>query len=171
MVKLVHKAQKGSERAFLKLFQQYEDDIYRIAYVYVKNESDALDVLQEVAYRAFKNIKTLNNPQYFKTWIIKIAMTHSINLVKKNRQVIHLEQGIEKNLQDQEEDFSLTVTIHEILEYLDEDEKSIVLLKFYEGYTFQEIAQLLNIPLGTTKSILYRALNKLRKQLKKEDFY
>ncbi len=63
MIRLVHKAQKGNEKAFLKLFQQYEEDIYRMAFVYVKNESDALDVVQEVAYRSFKKINTLKNPE------------------------------------------------------------------------------------------------------------
>ena len=74
--RLVKKAQKGDDRAFIKLFQRYEADIYRMAYVYVKNESDALDVVQEVAYRAFKKIETLKDPDYFKTWLIKITIKH-----------------------------------------------------------------------------------------------
>lgn len=54
---------------------------------------------------------------------------------------------------------------------LNDDEKSIVILKYYEGYSFKEIAELLNMPLGTSKSILYRALEKLRKQAKGASIY
>ncbi|KAA9022886.1 sigma-70 family RNA polymerase sigma factor [Niallia endozanthoxylica] len=169
MICLVKKAQKGDDKAFLKLYQQYQEDIYRIVYVYVKNQNDALDVVQEVAYLSFKNIHTLKNPEHFKTWLIKIAITCSINLIKKNQKVIQLKPEDEEFIGLEDEDVSLSITLQELLEQLNEDEKSVVILKFYEGYSFKEIADLLNIPLGTAKSVLYRALNKLRKNLKEAD--
>lgn len=165
------KAQKGNDKAFLKIFQQYEEDIYRMAFLYVKNENDALDVVQEVAYQAFKNIQTLKNPAYFKTWLIRITMNCAMNLVGKNKKVIHLtpEQGI--LIPSEEEDIPLSLTLENIMNVLQENEKSIVYLRFYQQYTFKEIAEILDIPLGTAKSILYRALEKLRKELTEVDFY
>ncbi|MGE7591093.1 RNA polymerase sigma factor [Peribacillus sp. NPDC101480] len=169
IIKLVKKAQKGDDTAFLKLFQQYEEDIYRMAYVYVKNESDALDVVQEVAYRSFKKIETLKNPEYFKTWLIKIAITCSIDLVRKNKNVVQLKPEYDECISFEDEDIPLSITLQELLDQLNEDEKSIVILKFYEGYSFKEIADLLNMPIGSAKSVLYRALGKLRKQFKEAD--
>lgn len=169
IIRLVKKAQKGDDRAFLKLFQTYEEDIYRMAYVYVKNESDALDVVQEVAYRSFKKIDTLKNPAYFKTWLVKIAITCSIDVVKKNKKVIQLKSEYVECIAAESEEIPISLTLQELLDVLSEDEKSIVLLKFYEGYSFNEIANMLNIPLGTAKSILYRALGKLRKEYKEAD--
>lgn len=169
IIRLVKKAQKGDDKAFLKLFQQYEEDIYRMAYVYVKNESDALDVVQEVAYRSFKKIDTLRNPEYFKTWLIKIAITCSIDLVRRNNKVVQLKPEYEEFIVSEDEDVPLSITIQELLDQLNEDEKSIVILRFYEGYSFKEIAEVLNIPLGTAKSVLYRALGKLRKEFKEAD--
>ncbi|WP_409296941.1 sigma-70 family RNA polymerase sigma factor [Peribacillus sp. SCS-26] len=171
MNKLVRKAQRGDSKAFLKLFQQYEEDIYRMAYVYVKNEEDALDVLQEVAYRSFNKIGTLKNPEYFKTWLIRIAITCSIDLVNKNKKVVQLKPEYEEFIGLEEEDVSLSITLQELLERLNEDEKSMVYLRFYEGYSFKEIASLAGVPLGTAKSVLYRALGKLRKQFKEADLY
>lgn len=84
------KAQKGNDKAFIKLFQQYEKDIYRMAYVYVNNKDDALDIVQEVAYQSFKKINTLKNPEFFKTWLMKITMNCAINLAKKNKKVVPL---------------------------------------------------------------------------------
>lgn len=169
--RLVQKAQKGDDKAFLKLFQRFEEDIYRMAYVYVKNENDALDVVQEVAYRSFKKIHTLQNPQYFKTWLIKICITCSIDLIRKNQKVIQLKPEFEEFLGSEDEDTTLSITLQELIDKLDEVEKSITILRFYEGYSFNEIASLLNMPLGTTKSILYRALRKLRKHYKEANIY
>ena len=169
IIRLVNKAQKGDDKAFLKLFQKYEEDIFRMAYVYVKNESDALDVVQEVAYHSFKKINTLKNPEYFKTWLIRIAINCSLDLVRKNKKVVQLNPEYEEFIGSEDEDVPLSVTLQELLDQLNEDEKSVVILRFYEGYSFKEIADLLNMPLGTAKSVLYRALGKLRKHFKEAD--
>ena len=163
---MIKKAQKGDDQAFLKLFQQYQEDIYRLAFTYVKNQNDALDVVQEVAYRSFKKIDTLKNPEYFKTWLIKIAINCAIELVRKDKKVIQLKPEYEEFIGSEDENVSLLITLQKLLEQLNEEEKSIIILKFYQGYTFKEIADLLNMPLGTAKSVLYRALNKLRKDFK-----
>ena len=167
--RLVKKAQKGDDRAFIKLFQRYEKDIYRMAYIYVKNESDALDIVQEVAYHAFKKIETLKDADYLKTWLIKIAITSSLNLIKKNKKVIQLKPDYDEFIGLEDKDPLLSITLQELIEQLNVDEKSIVILRFYEGYSFKEIAQILNIPLGTAKTTLYRALGKLRKHFEEVD--
>lgn len=171
IVKLVKRAQKGDDKAFLKLFQEYEKDIYRIAYVYVKNESDALDVVQEVAYRSFKNINTLKKSEFFKTWLIKIAITCSIDLVQKNKKVVQLNPEYGELISSEDKDISLSITLQELLNKLNEREKSAIILRFYEGYSFKEIGEMLDIPLGTAKSVLYRALDKLRKEFKGVDHF
>lgn len=165
------KAQKGNDKAFLKVFRKYEEDIYRMAFLYVKSEEDALDVVQEVAYQAFKNIQTLKNPEYFKTWLIRITINCAMNIVGKNKKIFHLtpEQGT--LIHSEAEDIPLSLTLESIMNNLQENEKSIVYLRFYQQYTFKEIAEVLDIPLGTAKSILYRALEKLRKELMEVDFY
>lgn len=163
------KAQKGNDKAFLKLFQQYEEDIYRMAFVYVNNKDDALDIVQEVAYQSFKKINTLKNPEFFKTWLMKITINCAINLAKKNKKVVQLKPEFEEFIGIEDEDIPLSLSIQEMIDTLDEDEKSIVLLRYYNNHTFKEISEMLNIPLGTAKSVLYRALNKLRKKYKEGD--
>lgn len=172
MLNLVRKAQRGNDKAFLTLFQEYEQDIYRMAFVYVKNQNDALDVVQETAYRSFKTINNLKEPKYFKTWLIRIAINCSLDLLRKQKKVVHLNPKLEEVLSDDiNEDIDLEVTVHDLIERLNEDEKSIVILRFYEGLTFKEVSETLDIPLGTAKTVLYRALDKLRQHLKGDDFY
>ncbi len=80
--------------------------------------------------------------------------------------MIQLKPEYEEFIGSEDEDVSLSITLQDLLDQLNEDEKSIVILKFYQGYSFNEIADFLDIPLGTAKSILYRALHKLRKNFK-----
>ena len=172
MLKLIKKAQKGNDKAFLTLFQQYEQDIYRTAFVYVKNQSDALDVVQETAYRSFKSIKDLKEPKYFKTWLIRIAISCAIDLLRKQKNVVQMKPDyVEFISDDVNEDIDLEMTVRDLIERLNEDEKSVIILRFYEGLTIKEISEELDIPLGTAKTILYRALDKLRKNLKGDGVY
>ncbi|WP_438823899.1 sigma-70 family RNA polymerase sigma factor [Bacillus sp. JJ1566] len=166
MIRLVKKAQKGNDKAFLKLFQQFEEDIYRMAFVYVKNKDDALDVVQELAYQSFKKIDTLKNPEYFKTWLIKITINCAINILRRNKKVVQLKPDFEVFIGAEDKDLLLDLTLKELIDVLQEDEKSVILLRFYHDRTLKEIAEILDIPLGTAKSVLYRALHKLRKIFK-----
>lgn len=169
--RLVKKAQKGNEKAFLMLFQQYEADIYRMAYIYVKNKDDALDLVQEVAYQSFKTISTLKKPEYFKTWLMKITINCALNLLNKNKKVIPLNSNFEVLTGSEDEDIALTLSLHMLIDTLKEDEKSVILLKYYDDRTLKEISEILDIPLGTAKSVLYRALDKLRQNLKEVGNY
>ena len=172
MLNLIKKAQKGNDKAFLTLFQQYEQDIYRTAFVYVKNPSDALDVVQETAYRSFKSIKNLKEPKYFKTWLIRIAISCAIDLLRKQKNVVQMKPDyVEFISDDVNEDIDLEMTVRDLIERLNEVEKSVIILRFYEGLTIKEISDELDIPLGTAKTILYRALDKLRKNLKGDGVY
>lgn len=172
MLDLISKAQKGNDQAFLSLFQQYEQDLYKMAFIYVKNSNDALDIVQETAYRAFKTVNHVAEPKYFKTWLIKIVINCSIDLLRKKKKVALLKPAIAENITDEvNENIDLEMTIRDLIESLDENEKSVIMLRFYEDLTIKEIAKILDVPLGTTKTILYRALNKLRDHLKGDDLF
>jgi RNA polymerase sigma-70 factor (ECF subfamily) len=167
---LVKKAERGDSSAYLELFCEYEEDIYRMAFLYVKNEDDALDVVQETAYRSFKSISNLKDARFYKTWLIRIAIRCAIDLLRQRKKVKRLKP--EQSLAiDVNEDISLSLTVYELLTSLNEDEKGIILLHYYHDYTIKEVAEVLGIPLGTAKSTLYRALTKLRVRVKEEDIY
>lgn len=168
--KLVKKAKKGDKIAFEKLFLSYRDEIYKTAYIYVGNKEDALDVVQESALKSFKSIHTLKNNKYFKTWLIKIVISSSIDILRKNKKIIQINpEYLESIAVTDNENVSLSIYLQNLIQELNEREKSVILLRYFHDNTLQEIAAALNIPLGTTKTILYRSLEKLRKTGKKED--
>lgn len=79
----VKQAQQGNEAAFLSLLNKEQDKIYRMIFAYVQNETDAIEVFQQVTIRAFEGIAQLREPLYFSTWLMRIAINQSITYVKK----------------------------------------------------------------------------------------
>lgn len=150
-----------------KILESYES-MYRIAFTYVKNADDALDVVQDSAYKAIKNAASVKKEQYIETWIYKIVINCAIDFLKKNKKEILTdipEQLWHPSATDSYQDFD---TI-EALDVLNEKERAIIILRFFEEKKLEEIAQILNMNLSTTKSILYRSLKKLKIELKREE--
>lgn len=137
----------------------------------MKNEHDAIDVVQETILKAFEKINTLKEPAYFKTWLIKIVINTSLSKLRMKERVINIDERQLALLHVVPIDVSLNITLKSLIEELTNEEKNVILLHFYQDYTFEETSKTLNIPLGTAKSICYRALKKLRIQIEEEDFY
>ncbi|MEH7439542.1 sigma-70 family RNA polymerase sigma factor [Neobacillus drentensis] len=157
-----------NEKLFISLFETHKDSIYRMAYMYMKNQADSLDIVQEVAYRAFKNRNSLKELNYFKTWILKITINASIDFLRKKQKVVELPFTRELGIQQTEDKYS-DLLLNELLNALDEDEKKLIYLKYYQEYTFQEISEIVDSPISTVKSKIYRTLEKIRLDYPKEE--
>ncbi|MUK86827.1 sigma-70 family RNA polymerase sigma factor [Ornithinibacillus sp. L9] len=171
MRKLVIKAQSGDVESFLELFQLYKHQLYRVAFVYTKNKEDSLDVIQETAYCAFKNISTLKKPKFFKTWIIRITINCALNILKSKKHTVHYETNHLENLSYVNEDVPLNISIEQLLSTLNHKEKTVIILKFYFDYTFKQISETMELPSGSVKSLYYRSLEKLRNNAERKDYY
>lgn len=138
--------------------------LYRLAYNYVHNENDALDIVQESAYKAIKNSHSLKKPQYVGTWIYRIVINESISFLRKHKQ-----QTVELYEADGEvEDCYADLDLRQALEQLEPLDKTVVVLRFFEGMQLNQIAQTLDENLSTVKSRLYRSLKKLKLSLADE---
>lgn len=160
ILNLIKKAKNGDGEAYLSLFQNYEADIYRMAFLYINNKEDTLDVVQEKAYQSFKSLPTLREPKYFKTWLIRIAINCALDLLRKRSKIVSIDT-IQKELplkQKEGKDWVLSIVLEDLIYSLKNDEKTVILLRFYHDFTIKEVAEFLNIPLGTANTLLYRAL-------------
>ncbi|MCB2300520.1 sigma-70 family RNA polymerase sigma factor [Clostridium tagluense] len=166
LIELIKKAVKGDNESFDTLMQSRKDNIYKVAYSYINNTEDALDIMQEVIYKALVSIKHLKEPQYFNTWLTRITINCSINYLNKSRKVIYID---EKHIEDMASNSNNTeeiMDLHEALKNLDTKYKSIVILKYFEDLTLKDISDIFKIPLSTVKTQLYRGLEKLKIDLK-----
>jgi len=132
---------------------------YRIAYSYTFQEQDAMDIVQEGAYKAILKSDSLKQTEYTDTWICRIMMNEAVRFLKKNRgRTVNLEDIPEKGEQDQIED----VDLKRALDRLDDKERRIVVLKYFEEEKLETIAKILDLNVNTVKSRLYRAVGKLK---------
>lgn len=138
--------------------------LYRLAYSYVHNENDALDIVQESAYKAVKNVNTLKNPQYAGTWIYRIVINESISFLRKQKQ----QETVLYEVDGETEDIYHDMDLHQALEQLDPMDKTVIVLRYFEGMQLNQIAQTLDENLSTVKSRLYRSLKKLRVSMEEE---
>ena len=157
--KLVRRSIKGDNNSFAKLIKYYEKDLYRVAISYMKNDSDALDCIQDTILKAYEKISSLSKPEYFKTWLIKILINNcNTELMKKNR-LVSIE-GVETSTAYY--DSNSKSEMFEILDELSEEYRNVVLLYYYQDLTIKEISDVLELKEGTVKSRLSRAREKIK---------
>lgn len=161
----VKKAIKGDDNSFTELISSRKEKMYRIAYSYVKNKEDALDVIQESVYKAYISIKKLKKKEQFDSWLIRIVINNSINLIRANKKSVNLEIEIEDSKQGKYT-IDEKLDLHSALNSLDNKYKEVIVLKYFESLKFKEIASILDIPVNTVKTNFYRGLDKLKIDLK-----
>lgn len=157
----------GNEAAFVELMQQYEQQLYRIAYSYMRNEHDALEAMQELTYRSFRNIRSIKEPQYIRTWLTRILINLCQDMLRKQKREIPIKQVVDQQL-DYQSQQATEIEILDTLSSLSEEQRELIMMKYIEDRSNVDIAQSLNIPEGTVKSRLHYALRKLRLLFKEE---
>ena len=166
------KNQPLNDELFIDLIDIYKENLYKIAFSYLKNEQSSLDAVSETIYKAYKNIDKLKKREFFNTWIIKILI-NSCKSVLKNNKVIYIDD-YDKTKKDNfdilDTDFKLSVNLdlYNAIDNLNDKFKSIIILKYLEDMTIIQISEVLNLPEGTVKVYLRRALGVLKIELGEE---
>ncbi|WP_370047488.1 sigma-70 family RNA polymerase sigma factor [Lysinibacillus sp. RC79] len=166
MKSLLSDAKKGNNQAFIELLQEEKVKLYKMAYIYMKNENDALDVVQETIARAYANIHTVKEEQYFATWLMRILINTALEMLRKNQKIVPLleQQAEQEQISTNDEKLDLLQAI----EQLEEKYKTVILLRYYRDLQIKEIADLLGCPEGTVKTNVHRGIQQLKKYLNKE---
>lgn len=138
---------------------------YRLAFSYVKNADDALEVVQESIYKAISTMDSIKTPEYLKTWFYRIIVNTSIDLLRKRKKVVVMDDETlshyDLSTVDHYEDIDLQIA----LENLPIQYRSVVVLRFFEDLKIEEIAVILGENVNTVKTRLYRSLKMLRVQM------
>jgi RNA polymerase sigma-70 factor (TIGR02954 family) len=161
---LLVKAQRGDDEAFFELISSNKQQLYRIAYSYLKSENDALEAIQEVTFRAYKGIKKVKQANYFKTWLIRIMINYCIDEQRKRKRLIFTEKEVASTNEDNETNIAMQDAIYK----LKANYQKVIFLKYYEDLTVQQIASVLEKPEGTIKTWLHKALKQLKVILEKD---
>lgn len=168
IVELVKKAKKGNKEAFTELILYIQQDLYKIAKTKLDQEADIYDAVQETIISAYNSIEKLSDCSKFKSWIFKILI-NKCNDIYRN-QTTHNNISFEANECEKYLSdcvlFDTNVDFENLLNLLNDDEKTIVLLYYVEGYTSKEIAHILGIKDTTVRSKILRAKKRIEENLK-----
>ena len=155
-----------------KLQQQIENEIlqsyqslYRLAYSYVKNPDDAMDVVQESAYKAILHADEMRFRETVKGWLCRIVVNTALDLIRRRKRESLTEEIPETGREDTYEN----IDVMRALDTLDEREKTVVMLRFFQDMKLSEISSIIGESLSSVKSILYRSLRKLKVKLTEGD--
>lgn len=172
-IDIVSKAQRGDDDAFSKLINCCKENLYKVAFAYLKNEEEALDIVSDTIYKAYMEINKLENPKYFNTWITRILINTAINRLKKNKRIVLIDEyekieDFNTDISDMDVDIPRTIDLYNAIDKLNVKSRSIIILKYFQDMTISEISEVLRIPEGTIKVYLHRALKKLKIELEEE---
>lgn len=161
------------QRAYTELMGRYKDSVYFMLLKMVNNSDDAEDLTIETFSKAFKRLDQYTPQFAFSTWLFKIASNHSIDFIRKKRiKAISIDQGfsnedgesyvipVKEDSLDPEESMQKDERVQrmrDVVEKLKPRYKRLVELRYFEEKSYEEISEILEIPLGTVKAQLFRA--------------
>ena len=155
-----------------RLIEDYGQDVLKIAYLYVKDQQLAEDIFQEVFYKVMKNYHKFEHLSSEKTWLIRITINTCKDLLRTSwlRRVTTFGTLEEQNQTQYEQPFDMTQSesnneLYEMIMKLPQRYKEVILLFYYEDFSYDEMAKILNIPKGTVQSRLARGREKLKKMM------
>ncbi len=166
---LLARAKNGDTEAFGKLVQRYQRRVYTVIYRFVRNHTDADDLAQDAFIRAFKAIDRFDLRYPFSPWMYRIAINLTLNHLKK-RKLKMVDTDIERkpssdNPVDALEQYQTRRKVHQAIAKLPPKLRQVLVLRVYENWPYAQIAEVLEIPIGTVMSRLSRARKALKEEL------
>ena len=168
---LVISCQRRDESAFRELVNRWEPRLYYYLRRVIERESRVWDALQETWLAVFQNIRRLENPAMFPTWLYRICHSKAVDLLRKEGRYVQMAE--EPTVGTYEGDLSPSLAkeqaelVHELLARLKLPHREVLTLRFLEGFSIGEMAQILGVSEGTVKSRLHYAKNKLQEKLER----
>lgn len=172
---------KGDQDAFAEIVEIYSNSIYQLGYRMLGNRHEAEDIAQEAFIRAYVNIKSFNQDLKFSTWLFRIATNLCIDRIRKKKPDYYLDAEVSGTdgltmysqlasnspLPEIElESLELQESVQKEILKLPEKYRSVIVLKYIEELSLNEISEILDLPLGTVKTRIHRGREALRQQLR-----
>ena len=157
MIELVKKAKKHDSDAFMQLFNQNKEYMYKVAIAIVLNDDDAGDAIQETMLNCWEKIRDLREDSFFKTWMTRILINNCYDILNSKRNTVDIDEAPESYACDE-----YNIELKEALSALDEKYRLTITLYYGEGYKVAEISKILQIPESTVQTRLQRGREQLR---------
>ena len=178
---LIQEALAGDQNSFSRLRQKYHDAIFNLIYRMIREKDEVKDLTQEAFIKAFGSLPSFNNEYAFSTWLYKIATNNCIDYIRRKKLQTF---SIDKPIESKEGDFSFELPdstyepdkemissqrkklLEDAINSLPPKYRQVIVMRHQEELEYQEIAQILKLPLGTVKAHIFRAREMLYKYLR-----
>ena len=171
-VRLVQASQQGDQAAFALLLQRHQRRVFNLVLHLLHDYDDANDVTQEAFLAAWRRLPSLRNEERFSIWLYRIAYNGSMQQLERRKRdqarhsVMQAEQFLEeKRVEEAVERDDVQALVREYLERLPRAYRIVLTLRHREHRTYEEMAKILTLPIGTIKTHLFRARNLLKERL------
>ncbi len=168
---LIRRCRAGDEEAFAILFDQYKNLVYKTAYLLLDSSEDAEDALQEVFLQVHRSLARFDPAKgNLTTWLYRLTVNHCLNRRRKGRSApLPLDDALLSSVPHDgpspDDQIDEREALRHALAQLTEKQRTLVILRYYGGLSYAEIAQVLDIPVGTVRSRLNQATRMLRKRM------
>ncbi|MBN1221718.1 MAG: sigma-70 family RNA polymerase sigma factor [Candidatus Aminicenantes bacterium] len=154
--------QKGNKEAYQEIVARYMHSAYYVALAFVHNQQDALDISQDAFIRAFRRIKKFDIERPFFPWLYKILKNLCFDHFKKRRRLNEVPLENVRVLKVEHEDREMKEALWKGIEELPPEQKEVIILRYFRQFSYQDMAEVLDKPIGTIMSSLYYAKKKLK---------
>ena len=165
-IRLIKESMKGNKESFGILIKNNKEYLYKMAFLYVKDEQDALEVIHETVYRAFLNIEKLKKAKFFNTWITRILINVSIDFLKRKGKNQMLDESTPIIKEKCEISTEEKLDLYNAIDLLNDNYKTVIIMMYFNDMKIKDISRVMEIPENTVKTYLRRAKQALGEVLK-----
>ena len=165
-IRLIKESMKGNKESFGILIKNNKEYLYNMAFLYVKDEQDALEVIHETVYSAFLNIEKLKKAKFFNTWITRILINVSIDFLKKKGKNEMLDESTPIIKEKCEISTEEKLDLYNAIDLLNDNYKTVIIMMYFNDMKIKDISKVMEIPENTVKTYLRRAKQALGEILK-----
>jgi RNA polymerase sigma-70 factor (ECF subfamily) len=154
--------QKGEKEAYQEIVVRHMQSAYYVALAFLHNHQDALDISQEAFIRAFRKIKKFDTKRPFFPWFYRILRNLCVDHYKRRRRLNEVPLENVRVLEVEHKDREMKKALWKGIDELPEEQKEIIVLRYFQQLSYQEIAEILDKPIGTVMSSLFYAKKRLK---------
>ena len=166
---VIRRCQDGDTKAMEEIYSDYKSSLFNLTYRYTMNLSSAEDLLQDIFIKIFTGISKLRSPEAFTAWVYRTAINACISSTRKSGRGKHMPLNeIDKPDEAEADNIHIRLDMEKAVSVLPPKQKAVFLLHDVQGFTHEEIAQVMKWSEGTSKSQLFRARMKIRGHLKEK---
>lgn len=167
---LIRAAQAGDRDALITLLREIEGQVYKTAFYILHNEQDAMDASQEALIRVYTKIGSYEEKAQFKTWVQRIVTNICIDKFRRTKPTVSMDEHEmvfpdKQNVEREVLSGYMAEDIREAIDQLPEHHRTVIVLRYLQDFSYNEIADSLDLPLNTVKSYLFRARQQLQNRL------